>query len=294
MQSKLPFILLLLVVPTRGESQQPSDRPPVRQGGAWVLTTSRAEIPDQPSVTLELDALNVVRGPIVDVRPALYLRCDNEKLEAFVVTGAVLDRDSHYRTTVRLRWADRPPVEEAWWRSTDYSAVFAPAPAAFIHQLVSTPKLVLEFRSHDAAPIAAQFNGEDLDAYIPRLKSRCSSLTDPPSAGAPAPAIGAWADTVYAEAEVDEKAELLSSPPAEYPRILRRAGIQGRVVVQVVIDTLGRVEPGSPRVVSSSNPAFNEPALNAVREAVFRPARVHGRAVRVRVRAPIEFNVDRR
>src|SRR5207249_1077527 len=94
MRSKLPFILLLLVVPTRGESQQPSDRPPVRQGGAWVLTTSRAEIPDQPSVTLELDALNVVRGPIVDVRPALYLRCDNEKLEAFVVTGAVLDRDS--------------------------------------------------------------------------------------------------------------------------------------------------------------------------------------------------------
>ena len=162
MQSKLPFILLLLVVPTRGESQQPSDRPPVRQGGAWVLTTSRAEIPDQPSVTLELDALNVVRGPIVDVRPALYLRCDNAKLEAFVVTGAVLDRDSDYRTTVRLRWADRPPVEEAWWRSTDYSAVFAPAPAAFIHQLISTPKLVLEFRPRDAAPIAAQFNGEDL------------------------------------------------------------------------------------------------------------------------------------
>jgi TonB family protein len=292
MQSKWLFILLLLVVPTRDEGQQPSDRSPVRQGGAWVLTTSRAEIPDQQSVTLELDALNVVRGPIVDVRPALYLRCDNEKLDAFVITGAVLDRDSDYRTTVRLRWADRPPVEEAWRRSTDYSAVFAPAPAAFIHQLVSTPKLVLEFRPHDAAPIAAQFNGEDLEAYIPRLKSRCRSFTDPPSAGAPAPspAVGEGADTVYAEAKVEEKAELLSSPPAEYPRMLRRAGIQGRVVVEVVIDTLGRVEPGSPRVVSSPNPAFNEPALNAVREAVFRPARVHGRAVRVRMRAPIDFN----
>jgi hypothetical protein len=35
--------------------------------------------------------------------------------------------------------------------------------------------------------------------------------------------------------------------------------------VQVVIDTLGRVEPGSPRVVSSSNPAFDEPALKVVR-----------------------------
>ncbi len=290
MQSKWLFILLLLVVPTRDEGQQPSDRSPVRQGGAWVLTTSRGEIADQQSVTLELDALNVVRGPIVDVRPALYLRCDNEKLDAFVITGAVLDRDSDYRTTVRLRWADRPPVEEAWRRSTDYSAVFAPAPAAFIHQLVSTPKLVLEFRPHDAAPIAAQFNGEDLEAYIPRLKSRCRSLTDSPSGGAPASAVGAWADTVYADAEVDEKAELLSSPPAEYPRILWRAGIHGRVVVEVVIDTLGRVEPGSPRVVSSPNPAFNEPALNAVREAVFRPARVHGRAVRARMRAPIDFN----
>ncbi len=259
-----------------------------------MLTTSRAGLPDQPSVTLELDALNVIRGPIVDVRPALYLRCDNEKLEAFVITGAVLDRDSDYRTTVRLRWADRPPVEEAWWRSTDYSAVFAPAPTAFIHQLVSTPKLVLELRPHDAAPIAAQFDGEDLESYIPRLKSRCRSLTDSPSAEGPAPTVGEGADSVYAEAEVDERAEPLSLPRAEYPRILRRAGIEGRVVVEVVIDTLGRVEPGSPRVVSSSNPAFDEPALNAVREAAFRPARVRGRAVRVKLRAPIEFTADRR
>ena len=295
MRSKLPFILLLLVVPIGVEGQQPGDRSPLRQGGAWVLTMAPAGRPDQPSVTLELDALNVVRGPIVDVRPALYLRCDNEKLEALVVTGAVLDRDSDYRTTVRLRWADRAPVEETWWRSTDYSAVFAPAPAAFIHQLVSTPQLVLEFRPpRGAAPIAAQFDGADLGAYIARLESRCPNLTDhPPSTGHLAPASGAWADTVYAEADVDEKPELLSSPPAEYPWILRRAGIQGTVVVRVVIDTLGRMEPGSPRVVSSSNPAFDEPALKVVREAVFRPARVHGRAVRVRVRVPIAFKTDR-
>src|ERR1041385_3187832 len=93
MQSKLPFVLLLLLVPTGVEGQQPGDRSPLRQGGAWVLTMA-AERPGQPSVTLELDALNVVRGPIVDVRPALYLRCDNGKLEALVVTGEVLDRVS--------------------------------------------------------------------------------------------------------------------------------------------------------------------------------------------------------
>ena len=73
MRSKLALILAALVLPLRGEGQE-------RQGGAWQLTTSRSAAPDQPSVTLELDALNVVRAAVVTFRPALYLRCLNDKL----------------------------------------------------------------------------------------------------------------------------------------------------------------------------------------------------------------------
>ncbi|MGH7605973.1 MAG: energy transducer TonB, partial [Gemmatimonadales bacterium] len=256
-----------------------------RQGGAWQLTPGSGRA-SQPSITLELDALDVVRGPIVAFRPALYVRCLDEKLEAFVATGAVRDRTSDYRAAVRLRWADRPPLDETWRRSTDYSAVFAPDAAAFIQQLLATPEVVFELRPEDADPISARFNGQGLDAHIPTLRSTCHGFTDP---GAPAPARALTSDSVYGEAAVDEKPELLSLPEPEYPAMLRRAGVQGRVVVELVIDTRGRVEPGSPRVVSSPNPRFSESALKAIQRATFRPARIHGRPVRVRVRAPIEF-----
>jgi TonB family protein len=99
---------------------------------------------------------------------------------------------------------------------------------------------------------------------------------------------------VYAETEVDEKAEVRSLPDPGYPPLLRRAGVGGIVIVQLVIDTLGRAEPGSPRVVSSPNPAFNQPALNAIEHALFRPARVRGQAVRVRMRFPVRFKQDSR
>jgi len=58
------------------------------------------------------------------------------------------------------------------------------------------------------------------------------------------------ADQVYAEAAVDERAEIVSAPPLEYPPALRHAGLQGRVTVRAVIDTLGRAEPASLKVIT--------------------------------------------
>ncbi len=39
--------------------------------------------------------------------------------------------------------------------------------------------------------------------------------------------------------------DLLSGPPLQYPELLRRAGIEGRVIVQATIDSTGRAEPAS-------------------------------------------------
>jgi protein TonB len=100
-------------------------------------------------------------------------------------------------------------------------------------------------------------------------------------------------DQVYAEALVEEKPELLSAPTPEYPQLLKQAGIEGSVVLQFVIDTMGRAEPGSVKIVSSPNPGFNQPVRNALSRALFRPARVHGRAVRVLVIVPYKFTLTR-
>ena len=52
-------------------------------------------------------------------------------------------------------------------------------------------------------------------------------------------------------------------------------------------------EPPSVKVIQSPNPGFDQPAKNYVLRALFRPARVHGRAVRVLVNLPIDFKIKK-
>lgn len=90
-------------------------------------------------------------------------------------------------------------------------------------------------------------------------------------------------------AVVEEPPALLAAPGLPYPEPLRSAGITGRVVVQAVVDTTGRAEPASIVVIASANPGFDAAARSYVQSATFRPGRVHGRAVRIQVRVPIQF-----
>jgi len=94
-------------------------------------------------------------------------------------------------------------------------------------------------------------------------------------------------------AQVDEPPALLAGRSPRYPEALRAAGMAGRVIVQAVIDTTGRAEPGSVIVVESPDSGFDEPARTYVLTAQFRPGRVRGRPVRVLVRVPIEFALSR-
>ncbi|MEX2156418.1 MAG: energy transducer TonB [Gemmatimonadales bacterium] len=100
-------------------------------------------------------------------------------------------------------------------------------------------------------------------------------------------------DQVFMESVVEERPEVLSGPSLVYPDLLRQAGVQGRVVVQAIIDTSGRAEPPSVKIIQSPNPGFDQPAKQYVLRALFRPARVHGRAVRVLVNLPIDFKIKR-
>jgi len=96
---------------------------------------------------------------------------------------------------------------------------------------------------------------------------------------------------VYAEALVEERPALLSAPPPDYPVLLKQAGIQGRVILRAVIDTTGRVEPASVRIMKSPNPAFDQPTKVWVLKALFRPARLHGRGVRVFINLPVDYSL---
>lgn len=98
---------------------------------------------------------------------------------------------------------------------------------------------------------------------------------------------------LIAVADVDEPPVLIRAPPVAYPPLLQRAGVEGVVLVEAVIDTAGRPEPASVRVVSSDHHAFDAVARDAILHARYRPGRVAGRPVRVLVRVPVAFEIRR-
>jgi TonB family protein len=97
----------------------------------------------------------------------------------------------------------------------------------------------------------------------------------------------------YSALTVDEPPRLLTLPPLEYPPLLRTAGLDGLVVIEVVIDSTGRPEPATLRVVEASHRGFVPEAMRVVTGARFRPGRVRGQAVRVLIRQPIAFRLAR-
>ncbi len=96
-------------------------------------------------------------------------------------------------------------------------------------------------------------------------------------------------DAVYSAAILEERPEQIGGTPPRYPALLNNAGIGGQVKVEFVIDTLGRIEAGSLRVLSSTHELFTASALEALKSWSLRPGRMDGRVVRSRVSVPLIF-----
>lgn len=99
------------------------------------------------------------------------------------------------------------------------------------------------------------------------------------------------AQQTFVEAVVDVKPAILFLPSPEYPVQLRVKGVGGRVLVECVVDTMGIVEPNSVKILQTPDTAFSRATIEALLQARFTPARVKGKAVRVLVNVPIDFNV---
>ena len=102
---------------------------------------------------------------------------------------------------------------------------------------------------------------------------------------------GGEAPSVISVAVADEPPLLLTSPEPRYPPTLRAAGIEGTVMIEVIVDTEGIPEAESARVVSSNHAQFEVAARRVVLGARYRPGRWRGRPVRVLIRQPVEFRI---
>jgi TonB family protein len=88
-----------------------------------------------------------------------------------------------------------------------------------------------------------------------------------------------------------EAPKRLSTPPLRYPDALRQSGTEGVVVVVAIIDTTGRVNPQSFRIMQSPDPRLNDAAKEFVAGSIYRPARVNGKAVQMPVQVPVAFKL---
>lgn len=100
--------------------------------------------------------------------------------------------------------------------------------------------------------------------------------------------------SVVDERLVDRAPRLMgNAPDPKYPASLRAAGIEGRVVVQFVVDTLGRAEVGDLQVVETPHVLFVDAVRSALARYHFTVGEAAGRKVRTRVQLPFVFTLTR-
>ena len=87
---------------------------------------------------------------------------------------------------------------------------------------------------------------------------------------------------------------MITSAKPRYPEPLRQAGIDGRVLVRFVVDTLGRIDPTSVQVLSSTHDQFTRAVRKALSGFRFRPAESNGKRIPALAEMPFEFKVSGR
>ena len=110
--------------------------------------------------------------------------------------------------------------------------------------------------------------------------------------GGKAPAVNS--DQPFFEFQVEKPVQALpGGAQPRYPDILRQAGVEGEVLAQFVVDTSGRAEMGSYKVLKTTHELFGNAVKNALSGMRFIPAEVGGRKVRQLVQQPFTFAISK-
>ncbi|MDC0708636.1 TonB family protein [Stigmatella sp. ncwal1] len=103
--------------------------------------------------------------------------------------------------------------------------------------------------------------------------------------------LGATGEEALDLKQVARAPGVLKQVMPQYPRRARNAGIEGLVMVRIIIGVDGRIEASHTRVIRSV-PALDDAAVAAVSQWRFSPAvGHHGRPVRVIIDVPVQFSL---
>ena len=101
-------------------------------------------------------------------------------------------------------------------------------------------------------------------------------------------------DQPYFEFQVEKQvAAMPGNSPPRYPDMLRSANVEGEVLAQFVVDTTGRAEVNTFKVLKSSHDLFTNSVKSALANMKFYPAEVGGRKVKQLVQMPFVFSLNK-
>jgi periplasmic protein TonB len=97
-------------------------------------------------------------------------------------------------------------------------------------------------------------------------------------------------DQPYFEFQVEKQVQTApGSPQPRYPDMLKSANVEGEVLAQFVVDTTGRAEMNTFKVLKSSHELFTQSVRNVLPNMRFYPAEIGGRKVKQMVQQPFTF-----
>lgn len=129
----------------------------------------------------------------------------------------------------------------------------------------------------------------DFSSLVEKPEFRDTKITIIPEHIARGVDLRARIGTIFNLADLDRAPEPVVQQAPVFPFNLKREAIEGRVRVEFVVDTDGRVH--NPFVVESTHPGFDEAACTGVARWKFRPGIKNGRKVNTRMQVPIVFKI---
>ena len=108
--------------------------------------------------------------------------------------------------------------------------------------------------------------------------------------------VGGIANTnqTYFEFQVEKPAEMLQdSPKPKYPSVLESSGIAGEVQAQFVVNSSGKADVESFKVLKSTNELFTQAVKSVLPRMKFSPAQIGGKPVNQLVQQSFQFAVPR-
>ena len=101
-------------------------------------------------------------------------------------------------------------------------------------------------------------------------------------------------EQTYFEFQVEKVASAAPGQPQPvYPEILKNSGVSGEVLAQFVVDTTGRVDMGTFKVLKSTHDLFTAAVRQNLPRVRYYPAEVGGKKVRQLVQQSFVFNLNK-